>query len=336
MKKKLIGLIICFMLITTFLSVAKPIEKKDIKLPETPSTVTSFDTDVPVWEIGDQWTYKIDNITISYQQENQTLDLYFSIAELPLTVIALDNTTYTLTFETSVSGSSKIYADLGDGPINMTITFTDMKISGNITIEKSNLRIKSLNALLKGRFMVDIIQQPYIQLPFSLPVIRVPVTMNISTNFETPFSLLSFPLDTSMIWNSTATNLTLNGKIHSIWFNIIRFLNNIATLFGNEFLPPEIASLLPIVDIHDALTTLGSGNAFEMPMIPSAFICLNTENITVPAGTYNSYNITILGGLAHGFYAPAAGNIVKLTGNIEEIIPYMTNINMELLNTTYS
>jgi len=336
MKKKLIGIGIFLLLMTTYLSVAQPTQQKNITQLSTKTIPTSSQIDVPTWEIGDQWTYKIDNITISINQENQTFDLYLALAELPLTVISLNDTCYTLAFQTSVSGNSKIYADLGDGPINMTITFSNLKISGNVTIDKTTLGIKDITVLFKGRFMVDIIQQPYIQLPFSLPIIPVPVTMNIDTNFDAPVSLLTFPLDTNMIWNSTATNLTINGKIHTIWFNIILFLNNIAKLFNNEFLPPEIAALLPIVDIKDALTTLGTGNVFPIPMIPSAFACLNTENITVPAGTYDAYNITILGGLANGFYAPTAGNIVKLTGNFEDIIPYVTNINMELLSTNYS
>jgi hypothetical protein len=337
MKNKIIGLVICILLISPFLSVAQPTQQKNIIHTPTTSISTSSQIDVPTWEIGNQWTYKIDNITISINQDNQSFDLYLTMAELPLNVISLNSTSYTLAYQTSVSGHSKIDADLGDGPINMTITFTDLKISGNVTIDKTTLGIKALTVLFKGRFLVDIIQQPYIQLPFKLPVIHVPVTMNVSADFDTPVSLLTFPLNTSMMWNSTATNLTMNGKIHSIWFNIILFFNNIAKLFNNEFLPPEIASLLPVVDIKEALTTIGTGNVFELPMIPSAFVCLNTENITVPAGTYyDAYNITILGGLAHGFYAPAAGNIVKLTGNFADIIPYVTNINMELLSTNYS
>ena len=75
---------------------------------------------------------------------------------------------------------------------------------------------------------------------------------------------------------------------------------------------------------------------FQIPAIDSAFFCLNTENITVLAGDYEAYNITIIGGMAQCFYAPTAGNVVKITGNLEELIPYITNINMELLSTNYS
>jgi hypothetical protein len=110
-------------------------------------------------------------------------------------------------------------------------------------------------------------------------------------------------------------------------------------LFVNSiypFLPPEVATLLPVVDIKDALTTLGPGNVLPMPMIAGAFFCNNTEPISVPAGIYNAYNITIVGGMARCFYAPTVGNIVKLTGNIQNLIPYITNINMELLSTNYS
>ena len=75
---------------------------------------------------------------------------------------------------------------------------------------------------------------------------------------------------------------------------------------------------------------------FQIPAISNAFFCLNTENITVPAGTYEAYNITLFGGLAQCYYAPTAGNVVKITGNFEEINPDIKNINMELISTNYS
>ena len=74
---------------------------------------------------------------------------------------------------------------------------------------------------------------------------------------------------------------------------------------------------------------------FKIPAIPFACICYNTENITIPAGTYKVYTV-LIGGKAQCYYAPTAGNIIKITGNFEEIVPNITNINMRLLSTNYS
>jgi len=335
MKTKLIGVLICVMLMTTLLTVAKPSEKIESK-SSTEIMSTAYDADVPVWEVGDQWIYKIDNISIYNQTEDKTLNLILTITELPLIVVNTTTDFYTLTFKTNVSGQFKIYSKQDNGSINISITFTNIFLSGNVIIEKSTLGIKEISAAFtKGKFLVNIIELPNMKVPRLLQKIPAKITMNMTTTFDTPFSLLTFPLSTLLVWNSTATNFTLNGKIESLWLNLINFLNKIATPFGYG-LDPDIAALLPVIDIKDALTTIGNGNVFQTPAISDAFFCLNTENITVPAGTYEAYNITLVGGLAQCFYAPTAGNVIKINGNLEAIIPYFKGINMELLSTNYS
>jgi len=330
MKMKIIGILIGLMLVTTIFAVAQNNKTITKETSTNTSASTTYSVDVPVWEIGDQWTYKIDNITIT---TNQT-EIYLSMDQLPLTVTAVDETSYTLHFETSVNGHSQINADIGDGPINVTITLPNLQISGTVKIDKSTLGINALSADLTGRFWIDIKNQPYIE--FSLPVLPFKVTTNLISDFSHSVSILTFPLNTTMIWNSTATNLTMNGEIRSPWFYFIKILNQITTLLGNPLLPPEIEALLPIVNIQEAFTTLGTSNVFGIPMIPGAFMCLNTEMIIVNDVTYDAYNITILNGMAECFYAPTAGSIVKLTGNLEEIIPLVKNINMELVSTNYT
>jgi len=330
----MIGFLIGVMLITTLIVVAQPPQITTNDTSTNKPLSASNAEDAPQWDVGNQWTYKVDNISIVMNQTGKVSYLYLSIAKLPLIVSAVDSTSYTLDVETSISGNTRIDTDLGNGPLNVSITFNDLEITGSIIINKSTLGIKAFSATLNGRFWVDIIEQQF--LPFSLPVLPVKMTMDLSSDFTSPFALLSFPLNTTMAWNASATNLTLNGEIRSPWFYFILFINNIAKLAGNELLPPEIAALLPVVKIQEALTTLGTGNLFQIPMIPYAFYCLNTEPVTVPAGIYDAYNITILNGTARCFYAPTAKNVVKLTGNIQDFIPSITNINMELLSVDLS
>jgi hypothetical protein len=335
MKTKLIGVIIGLMLITTLFAVANPSGTISKNMPDNIPVSTSNSEDVPVWEIGDTWTYKIDNLTIVVNQTGNISYLYLTIAELPLTVIAIDETSYTLGIKTSVSGNSNIDMNFGNGPINATITIRNLAISGNIKIDKATLGIKGFTASIEGRFWVHIIEQPYFNI--SIPTLPFKITTDLTTDFSTPTCLLAFPLNTTMVWNSSATNLTLNGEVRSPWFSFILLVDNIVTLLRNEpLLPPEISALLPVVNIQEALTTLGPGNVVQIPLISSAFYCLNTENVTVPDGIYNAYNITILNGMARCYYAPTAGNVVKLSGNLNELIPYISNINMELLDTNYS
>jgi hypothetical protein len=173
-------------------------------------------------------------------------------------------------------------------------------------------------------------------LPSLLQHLPARITMNTTIDYDTPLAILTFPLNTTLVWNLSSTNFSLNGKVKCLWFNVINFLNKIAKLFGNEFLPPEVAALLPDIDIKEALTTLASGNVINIPAMPDAFFCLNTENVTVPAGTYNAYNITLVGGLAQCFYAPTAGNVVKISGNFVGVLPNLKSFNMELISTNFS
>jgi len=335
MKLKLMGIIVCIMLVTTLFAVAQPSQLRQKQTKEPVPVPTTSAAEVPVWEVGNQWTYKVDNLTINYNEPERVVNLYLSMAELPLTVAAVDDTTYTVDFGTSMTGQSSVDVNLGDGPINGTITLPNMKIEGSIIFEKSTLGIKALSATLNGRFWVDIKQQPY--LPFSVPVLPVKMKVDLLTDFSNNVTLVSFPLNTSMMWNSTATNLTLNGEIRSPWLYVMLLINQIAALAQYELLPPEIVALLPVVNIKDAFDTLGTGNTFAIPSIPAAFMSMNnTESVTVPSGTYNAYNITIITGMARCYYAPAAKNIIKIAGNIQDIIPFVTNIKMELKSTNVS
>jgi hypothetical protein len=328
MKMKIIGILICMMLMTTFITVAKPSEKVESK-SSTEQMSTAYGADIPVWKIGDKWTYKIDDISIVYPPEGNLINLHLSIAEIPLTVISTTGDTYTLEYKTMLNGQFTINVNTSNGPVNLSLTFSKLGVSGNVLIDKSTLGIKDISASFKREKFSIQIKQSFIPLPRFFQKFSTRITMNLKTTFDTPLSLLTFPLNTGTSWNLTSTNITLNGNIQSFYLNLLNFINKIAKLFGKEFLSPEISALLPIIDIKEALTTLGSGNVFPISGTPDAFSCLNTENINVPAGIYVAYNVTLFGGFAQCYYAPTAGNIVKLVGNSKVF-------NMELLSTNYS
>ena len=334
MKTKVIGFLIGIMLITALGVIAQPPQLTSTKKLPLKPTIVAHAVNVPIWNEGDQWTYQIDNVTILINQTDLKSFLYLTVDELPLTVKDVGETSYTLEVDTTVKGNTRIDTDLGNGPVNVSITSNNLKLSGTILINKSTLNIEGFSFTLGGRFWVDFIQQQAI--PFSLPVIPVKVTMDLATDFSSPIGLLSFPLNTTMAWNSSASTLTVDGKVRSPWLYVIFLINAIAKLLGNELLPSEMAALLPIIDIKEALTTLGTGNVFQVPMIPYAFYCLNTELVNVPAGTYNAFNISILNGTARCYYAPDAKNVVKLTGDLQKFIPSIANINMELTSAELS
>jgi hypothetical protein len=217
----------------------------------------------------------------------------------------------------------------------MILDFTNVKLSGSVRIEKTQLGIQSIDATLQGLFRLNIIEQPFV--PFQFHHVPIPVTMNITIGCSTPIAILSFPMDTGKIWNLSATNLTINGDIHSIWLNIIHFANTVMGFFGKAFITdPNIEALFPVINIRDALTVFGLPNVFSVPEVPEIFSTSSTmETLSVPAGTYDVYNISIADGIGSVFYAPAAGNVVKISGNFQDLIPFIQNIKMELIDTNY-
>jgi hypothetical protein len=243
---------------------------------------------------------------------------------------------YELDFIGDLSGTCSINVDFGEGPILIDITLESTPINGNVFIDKSNLGITALNAYIDGTLIVNVFEQPYINLPFSIPQIPIKGEIDLNIEMGTPLAMLEFPMATLTTWNLSATNFTLDGELRSIWLNIINFINKIASIFQIELIPPELAVLLPDVDLSDALDVLGVGSFFEIPEIPYAFVCLQRDNITVEAGTFDAYNISIAGGLAECYYAPDAGNVIKIEGNLQDLLPYVTDISMELVETNYS
>jgi hypothetical protein len=103
MKTKLIGIVICILLMTTTFAVAKPPQKIESK-SSTETKSTLYNIDVPIWKIDDQWTYQIDDISIVKQQEGKSINLHLSIAELPLTVVSMTGDFYTLEYKTTLNG----------------------------------------------------------------------------------------------------------------------------------------------------------------------------------------------------------------------------------------
>lgn len=337
MKLKLLGIMIGIMLLAPLLTVAQPQHPLQQEHVKNKPVKSSYSADVPVWEIGDTWTYKIEDMALNLSEAGRQINLNLDIGTLPLIVTDTTGEYYTLTFDTTMNGQGRYNTDQGYGAVNISISFTAVELTGSVRIEKSTLGIKELSASVdKQKFTFELLEQPFLPLPAFLKKITSRISMNVTTNSDSPKTLLTFPLDTETVWNSTAANISVDGNIQSIWFNILYLVNTIGSLFGMEILPSDIAALLPIININDALTTLIGGNVFQIPSIPYAFYCLNTENITTPAGPFEAFNITLIGGVAQCYFAPDAGNIVKISGDLAAIFPRIQRFDMELLSTTFS
>jgi len=236
-----------------------------------------------------------------------------------------------------MNGIGYVNADSGDGPVNVSVTISDLAIQGTVQVDKTKLGIKDIQVSFDNqKITFNIIEQPYLPLPSWLHILSAKFSSDIDVNCDVSVALLTFPLNTGLLWDLVATSFSVNGQLQSKLFNLLLFINNIAKLFGKELLPAEIAALLPIIDFNDALTSFVGTNVFDIPGFAGVFYCPATETVSVPAGIYDAYNITLMGGIGQCYYAPAAGSIIKLRGNFEDLIPFVKSIDLTLQHTNYS
>jgi hypothetical protein len=247
--------------------------------------------------------------------------------------------------------------NFGDGLINITGQLEDTIFTGTILFNKSDLGITHLDAILDGKITLNIVENPYI--PINIPI-HLPATINVSVNSSVPYPIIEFPLNVSHIWGLPATNLSFDGTIQSPWLDFADRLNNCIQKHWNlvellirilnllQIFPPIdpgllwnisniLADILPIVDISYVLTTyVGIEPVFPFPPVPEIFHCNNTENITIENTTFFVYNISVGGGLGSMYYAPEAGMIAKIKGRFKDIIPFISDIDAELIDYSYS
>ena len=354
MKIKIIAAIICMMLLTTFFAVANNIKDLDSKeIREDIKPLSFDDVDVPVWETGDSWTFNIANMEFVIDDENLsenlTIQINAQIGDLNLEVIDDSGDTYQVgILETPITGDYLLDTDLGDGPIKVTGSLEDTTIVGNLYFNKSDLGISQFEGTVDGKLTVNIEEQPYFNKSV-FPHIPVPVTINIEIDMENPFPIIHFPLNSSfMIWGIPALNTSIAGTIESIWLNIFNFINQkvrqwnlirpISRLLGVDEQAVQDASdmiddILPIIDIEYVLNEyLDADNVLSTPEIPFIFFCNNTAEITVPAGTFDTYEIVVAGGLGTIYYSPEVKNIIKMEGDFEDALPFLNGINAELVS----
>jgi len=354
MKGKIIAVIICMMLLTTFFAVANNIKDLDSKEIREDTKPLSFDdVDVPVWETGDSWTFNIANMEFVIDDENLsenlTMEINVQIGDFTLEVIDDSGAVYHVgILETTIAGDYLIDTDLGDGPIRVTGSLEDTTIVGNLYFNKEDLGILKFEGTVDGKLTVNIEEQPYFNRSV-FPQIPIPVTIAIDIEMGNPFPIIQFPLNSSfMVWGLPAVNISIAGTIESIWLNIFNFINQkirqwnligpISRLLevdeqAIQYASDMIDDILPIIDIKYVLNEyLGVDNVLPLPEIPFVFYCNNTVEITVPAGTFEAYEIIVAGGLGTMYYSPEVKNIIKMEGNFDDALPFLNGIDVELIN----
>jgi hypothetical protein len=353
MKTKFVGILVCLLLMTTVFSIGKPIERETRSPTLNDPSLKTFSVDVPVWHIGDSWSYEITTLTAHIEVTNQSYNFTIATGNLTLEVINDAGSTYSVAFNApKINGDVNISFILEGGFINITANLNDTKLNGTIVCSKSDLGIQQIRIYLSGNLHAKITELPSISLRRPIPI-RGAAEISLIAEYNVSYTLISFPFDVGSFWGRPAVNISVGGTIHSRGLDRMNIINNIARRhwrfveFVTRILGIDSAALknmsdifydiLPIVNISDVLNTYFSGNVFKIAQIPLIFYCgEEPKDVTVQAGTFHAYNISLVGDLGNIYYAPDVRNIIKISGHFTQAIPYIRTIEIQLIHTNYS
>jgi hypothetical protein len=300
--------------------------------------LSSIVGDVPEWEEGMAWKYRIDSIDFTLSEvEGRYIDVSLKSGELEIEVKKVNSSFYITSFYTQdLDISIDVYLNLTGDPIVFSCNFSNATLEGEILFDRSNLGIVSVKSSFFGELELE-------SLPFDVPPILlhlvpvVPLTINTDIQFNESYPLIDFPIDIGKLWGLPARVITIDGTIESKLLRLAYILNKIAKLFGKELISPEFSRFLPVIDISEVLNAYGIANEIEIPSVPEnimgipAFECLSEEKVSVEAGNFSAYNISIIDGICSLYYSPEAKMVVKIVGNFKDIFPFMEDVSIELL-----
>ncbi len=271
MKKYIVYLAIVTLLSFSSFASANIVYQNKGKVP------LSLDDDVPIWTVGDQWTYTLNGFTVDYSATGQKLFLDGTIDDFTWTVSSTTGSDYEISFTGEINADYIVYFASSSTTIYVEGTLTPAltRVTGTLTFTQSSLEVKDFTAEIRGISMAII--DP---LPFSLPI---PFKISIDGDLSTVFPVFDFPLSTNKFWSLPTVNIVMRANIGG-FFGLISF---------------------PV--------TFTTGYTWT----PLAFHWHGTESVSVPAGNFNAYKITsIFGSFFEYYYAPLVGNLIKIDATL--------------------
>jgi hypothetical protein len=285
MKEKIVALVVLMLVATTVASATNTINLNTKTQPK------SCSVDVPVWKVGDSWTYKLHGYTYTYSSNGSLYSTYLMNSTETLTVTSVSSDNYTLQV-TNTNISGKFFY----GPYKFIFT-KFMKNTVTDYLLKTNLGEVSYKNIFKG-LIIWLIGKLNFPLPAQLSVSSL--THNNQPDIVMPFPLVA------------GTNGTI-PNFHSVWSQKCTLYWGLMTVYNMS----------------------GQGDMGIRPYT------VKMENITVPAGTYNAYNVTVRSGPFdkwRSYYVPELGYCAKQYVYLKwgsTTKPY-ESYEIDLISTTYT
>jgi len=194
MKKKIIGILVCMLLIATM---AIPISALNKVYEIEPEPILK-DADVPVWEIGDSWTYASE-----YYESDANQTLIFTLSGSIVFEVTDDSGDYYI-----LEGGGRPLGIITYGNIGLRTSLL-AKTSFELKMRKSDLGIEYANYYLKGLCWL------------TLGGIPLPIPIQIhaykNTEFNPTTSIIPFPLSDGATGTIPSIEFTIDTKSTLFW-----------------------------------------------------------------------------------------------------------------------
>ena len=299
---------------------------------------------VPSWDVGDYWRYKLTNVDAAISEiEGRSVDLHITTGDITLKVTDTSSNLYTTEVSTE---DLNAYLDItfdpyleGKNPISLKLKINNASIDGEIVFTQSNLDISRVNIVFSGDLdtatlleNVNMSVPPFILKFF--PV--VPITVNLDISFDEPYKIFDFPLTVGKSWPLSAGTISIDGTVESKDFKLLKIADSILSIFGIHLIPPEFRKYLPVIDISQLLEDFGVPTSFDIPEMQkifrsSPFEISKETYVDTEAGTFDSFIIDIIGGAAQICYSQDVEGFVKIHGYVNDFIPVIDDIDLELV-----
>ena len=199
MKKKIIGIFVCMLLIATFAIPISAINTENMPYVET----ISQGVDVPVWEIGDSWTYNLEMYIAT--SPNITDDMVSKVrGEITFQVVDNTGDTYKL------KGTMKPVKGKIDLPGNIDLRATRLSLyETELELQKTDLAILNHEWSVKGFVHLTLG-------PIPLPIL-IQIQSLRHTEFTPALNLLPFPLNDGDSGTIGSFTVTEQSKVSMFW-----------------------------------------------------------------------------------------------------------------------
>lgn len=259
--------------------------------------------DTPQWNVGDSWTFNGEG-ALEIEESPLFLNLTGGFNGVQFTVANEDADTYYVEFEGDLAATLTVSVD--NPPMDISATLRKTTLSGYVYFNKSDMGINEFYLNITGSITA------------SIEPIPIPFSMSIRMTFTPSYAVLTFPLSVGNEWRISSSEMVVE-----LGEDLISLIEQIVELV-KKLVPSNVAEILDT--LLDALKDMFP---LEISVGGELAECTARENLTVKAGTYESYHVSIY--MVQMDFSPAAKNIIRLFFTDE----YYGHFGMELTSSTY-